>query len=206
MSLLWEGIRMNKVEFLEKLRNKLYGLPNDDIEEKVEFYSEIIDDRIEDGEEETKVIEDLGDIDKIVSEIISDTSLLKIVKEKAKPNRKLKVWEIVLIACSFPIWLPILIVALVLAIVAYILIWVLVIVCYSVETSFIVGSVGGIIGFLITLFTGNSNYMLLACGLILGGLALPFTYVCFLVTKLTINMSKRIINGIKKLILKKGNE
>ena len=35
---------MNKREFIDKLRTKLKGLPNSDIEERLGFYAEMIDD------------------------------------------------------------------------------------------------------------------------------------------------------------------
>lgn len=38
---------MNKQEFLGALRRGLLGLPEEDIENSVEFYSEMIDDRID---------------------------------------------------------------------------------------------------------------------------------------------------------------
>ena len=34
---------MNKDQFLEELRKKLSGLPQEDIDERVAFYSEMID-------------------------------------------------------------------------------------------------------------------------------------------------------------------
>ena len=39
---------MNKEEFLNALRSALAGLPQEDIEERLAFYSESIDDRVED--------------------------------------------------------------------------------------------------------------------------------------------------------------
>ena len=49
---------MNKVEFLEQLRRGLNGLPQEEIEERVTFYSEMIDDRIEEGFSEEEAVED----------------------------------------------------------------------------------------------------------------------------------------------------
>ena len=40
---------MNKQAFLSALRKGLTGLPKDDIEHSIEFYSEMLDDRIEEG-------------------------------------------------------------------------------------------------------------------------------------------------------------
>ena len=41
--------RKNKQAFLESLRKNLSGLPQEDVEERVMFYSEMIDDKIEEG-------------------------------------------------------------------------------------------------------------------------------------------------------------
>ena len=51
---------MNKREFLDALRHGLYGLPQDDIEERLGFYAEMIDDRMAEGLSETEAVADLG--------------------------------------------------------------------------------------------------------------------------------------------------
>ena len=40
---------MNKQEFLDALRERLSGLPSREVEDRLGFYGEIIDDRIEEG-------------------------------------------------------------------------------------------------------------------------------------------------------------
>lgn len=47
---------MNKQEFLVKLRKGLSGLPKEDIEERLTFYSEMIDDRMEEGLSEEEAV------------------------------------------------------------------------------------------------------------------------------------------------------
>ena len=37
---------MNKGEFLDALRNALIGLPDDDVQKSLDFYSEMIDDKV----------------------------------------------------------------------------------------------------------------------------------------------------------------
>ena len=41
---------MNKQKFLAELRKGLFGLPQDDIEERLTFYSEMLDDIMKNGE------------------------------------------------------------------------------------------------------------------------------------------------------------
>ena len=77
---------MTKKEFLNELERKLKGLPKQDIEDRLSFYSEMIDDYIEDGLTIEEAIDKIGSSDEIVSKIVNETSLTKIVKEKLNLN------------------------------------------------------------------------------------------------------------------------
>ncbi|MBR4012700.1 MAG: DUF1700 domain-containing protein, partial [Clostridia bacterium] len=111
---------MNKKEFLERLREALRGLPQSDVDERVSFYSEMIDDRIEEGFTEEEAVSGIGDVNDISAQIISETPLGKIVKEKARSGRSLRAWEIVLLVLGSPIWLSLLIAAAAVVLSAYI--------------------------------------------------------------------------------------
>ena len=95
---------MNKQEFLSELRSVLSGLPQDDIEERIAFYGEMIDDRMEEGLTEEEAVAEAGNINEIKTQIVADIPLQKLVKEKVKPKRALRGWEIVLIVLGFPVW------------------------------------------------------------------------------------------------------
>ena len=75
---------MTKQIFLTKLREGLYGLPQNDIEERVTFYSEMIDDRMEEGISQEDAVSEIGDVQNIVSQILMETPITKIVKEKVE--------------------------------------------------------------------------------------------------------------------------
>ena len=65
---------MSKTEFIEQLRSALNGLSEEDLKKSVDYYEEMIDDRIEDGIPEEEAVSGLGSIDEIknkISEIIS---------------------------------------------------------------------------------------------------------------------------------------
>ena len=47
---------MNKFDFLTHLRTKLWSIPKEDAERSVEFYSEMIDDRMEEGLSEEEAV------------------------------------------------------------------------------------------------------------------------------------------------------
>jgi len=119
---------MKKEKFLSELRRKLQGLPKDDLESRLSFYEEAINDRISCGKSEEEAVGDLGSVDLIVEEIAEDTPYFTLVKEKAKLNRKLSLATILLLIIGFPIWFPIALTVLILIFVLYLLTWVLVLV------------------------------------------------------------------------------
>ena len=80
---------MRKEEFLKRLRKRLSGLPDKDTDERISFYSEIIDDRIEDGLTEEEAVAAIGTVDSVVEQIINETPIKTLVNQRIKPKRKL---------------------------------------------------------------------------------------------------------------------
>lgn len=188
---------MNKEEFLNNLRKRLKGLPNNEIDERVSFYSEMIDDRVEEGMSEEEAIESLGGIDNVVRQIASESNLFSIVKEKIKPNKKPSALIIVLLILGFPLWFPLMLTGFVLLLVAYLLLWVLVIVTYSVE----IAAVG--FSFIMILKMMNDGFNIGYAGMLMLsiGLSLSFLYVCYLATKLSFKITKSILLSIKTKLI-----
>ena len=197
---------MNKEEFLNALRNKLVGLPEADVEDRISFYQEMIEDRIDEGKSEEEAINEIGSADDIVKEIAKDTPLAKLVKEKVRPKRSLRAWEIVLIALGFPLWFPLVVTAFVLALVAYLLIWVWVLVVYTVEISLATAGAGGFIIFPAYLANGNFNLTALGASIMSLGGAILLIFGCIGITKGTIKLSRSIVIGIKSTFIKKGRK
>ena len=95
---------MSKQEFLARLRDGLNGLPQDDIAERLDYYSEMIDDRIEEGLTEDEAVAAIGAVDVIVPQIVSEIPLPKLVRESVRPKRQLAGWEIALLVIGSPVW------------------------------------------------------------------------------------------------------
>lgn len=197
---------MTKREFLKELEYRLAGLPESDLEERLEFYSEMIDDRMEEGKSEEEAVSDIGTIDEVVSDIANDTSLVKLVSKKMKPKRSLRGWEIALLILGFPLWFPLVMTTLALLLVLYILIWVLVIVTYSVELALVASALYGLVAFFTLLFNEGFNVGYLGITLLAFGLGILFLYVCKEATVLTIKMTKSILLKIKRSIIGKGKK
>ena len=195
---------MTKNEFLTELRSKLNGLPKDDLDNRINFYEEMINDRMDDGKSEEEAVADIGTVDEVVKQIASETPLLKLVKEKTKPKRSLRAWEIVLLILGFPLWFPLLLTAIILCLVAYSLIWVFVVVAYSVELALAASSLAGIVVFFISLVTGQPNIISLGCAIMAAGGAILLYFGCVGITKATIKLSRAIILAIKTAFIRKG--
>ena len=73
---------MTKEEFLSQLRTRLSSLPQGDLDRSLEFYSEMIDDRMEDGMSEREAVANMGDLSKITEQILSQGAL----EEAPKPT------------------------------------------------------------------------------------------------------------------------
>ena len=81
---------MRKQEFLDELNKKLSDLSRSEAEERISFYSEMIDDRIEEGLSEEDAVSAIGTIDNVAMQITAEIPLTKIAKVNFKSKRKMK--------------------------------------------------------------------------------------------------------------------
>lgn len=130
---------MTKQEFLKKLQAKLKGLPKREIGERINFYSETIDDRIEEGLSEEEAVLAVGSVDEIAYQIAEEIHAV-YAEEGKMPKRKLRAWEIVLLTLGSPLWIALLIVAFAVAITVYAVIWTVNLCIWAVELPFYIFS------------------------------------------------------------------
>ena len=88
---------MKKLEFIKELRSRLKGYPKDVVDNAVNYYSECIDDAVEDGRNEEEAVRALGSMDEIVRNTLKDVPLSKLVKNKVKPDHRLNAFEIIIL-------------------------------------------------------------------------------------------------------------
>ena len=192
---------MKKEEFLIELEKRLQGLPKKDIEERLEFYSEMIDDRVEEGLTEDEAIKDIGGTDEAIRQITDDTPITTLVKEKFKPKKSVSGLTILLLILGFPLWLPLFLVLIVLTLVMFLLLWVLVIVSYSAEVALIGGTAIYSIQFADKVTKGSFNFGYLGIVTLGVGLSLLFIPVCYYATKATAKITKNFFRSIKRRLI-----
>ena len=195
---------MTKNEFLAELECALSGLPEDDIREHISFYSEMIDDKIEDGIAEDEAVREIGSAKEIASQIISDIPFSRIVKEKVKKSPRPRALVIVLLILGFPVWFPLLIAAFSVLFSLIVSIWSIVISFWAVFASLAGCSIGGVIGGAVTMIfqSLSAGLVLLGGALVCAGLAILAFFGCKWLTKVTALLTKHTFIGIKKLFLK----
>lgn len=196
---------MTKNEFLARLRQRLAGLPQKEVEERLGFYCEMIDDRIDEGLSEGDAVCALGSTDEITTEIVSDIPLAKIVKEKIKPKRALRVWEILLIALGSPIWLSLLITAFAVTLSGVAVMFSIVVSLWAVFGTSVCCAVGfvaagGIFAAFENALTGIAT---VGTGIFLAGVAIFLFFGCKAATVGVLHLIKVLIFSIKKCFVEK---
>ncbi len=196
---------MKKSEFLKKLEAGLAGLPREDIDERLAFYSEMIDDRMEEGLTEDAAVDAAGPVDAIVSQIVAEVPLSKIVKENLTPRRSRRGWEIALIVLGFPLWFPLIVAAAVIVFAMYVVLWSLVIAIWAVEVALCAASVGFIVTGVVYALRGEIYAFIAAvgAGFICAGLSIFLFFGCVAASKGVAVLSRKIGLGIKRLFIRK---
>ncbi len=196
---------MSKQEFLAELRKGLSGLPQDDIEERLTFYSEMLDDRIEEGLSEEEAVLAIGDVEEIVGQTVADIPFAKIAKERIKPKRQLKAWEIVLLALGAPIWLSLGVAAAAVILALYISLWAVIVSLWMVFGALAVCAVGSVPVCIIFTAGGNffSGVAMLAAGIVCAGLSIFLFYGCKEASRGILMLTKKITILIKSCFIRR---
>lgn len=198
---------MNKEQFLSALQSRLVSLPQEDVNQWLDYYREMIEDRMEDGLSEADAVAALGNAEDIAAQILMDTPLPKLVKANMKASRALRAWEIVLLVLGSPIWIPLLLAAGIIVLSLYIVLWSVIISLYAVDLGIAVGALGGLAGLPLLLLRGFpiQAVLFLGAGLICAGLAILLFLLFNQFTRGAVFLSKLPFRAIKSRFIRKGD-
>lgn len=195
---------MTKQEFLNALGAKLAALPKQELEERLNFYDEMIDDGVEEGLSEEQAVDKLGSVEEVAAQIIADIPFFKIAKERFKFKRPPLGWEKALLILGAPLWIALAAAAIAVVVSIYAVIFSIAVAAWAVDVAFAAGTLGAFAVGLSFAFSGNaiSGAMALGAGLIFAGLAILLFFCAKSATKITIFLSGKIAFYIKKLFTK----
>lgn len=196
---------MNKQEFLDRLKKGLSGLPEDDIEERLYFYREMIDDRIEEGLSEEEAVAELGSVDELVAQTVAETPITRLVKERIRPGRRLGAVEIVLLVLGSPIWLSLLLAVGAVTVSVYAALWSVIVSLWAVFAALSASALAcAAAGVYYAVSAGAAAVVLgVSAGAAAAGLAIFMFFICKAATKGTVYLTKAFAVWIKRCFIKK---
>ena len=140
-----------------------------------------------------------------MAQILEDTPLAKLVKEKIRPKRRIATWEIVLLAAGSPLWIVLLAAVLVIVLAVYIVIWSVAISIWSVFVS-LAACAAAFVAVAPGLFIAGralDGTLLISASLVLAGLSVFAFYGCKKATDGATWLTKKTALLIKKPFCRK---
>lgn len=192
---------MTKEAFIMWLYEAFSEYPQEEVEERIRFYLEIIEDRMEEGLTEEEAVASVGKLEEVIAQIQADMPL----PNAGKPKRRLKGWEIALLVLGFPLWLPLLIAGLAVALSVYICVWAVILSLWACFITIAVCSFFGIlVGIGYILFgTRLTGLALLGAGIFLLGLSIFAFWGCKAVSSGTWKLTKKLLTRKKNTTAEK---
>lgn len=190
---------MTKEAFLGELRTRLYGLRQDDMEDRLSYYNELIEERMAYGMSEEEALANIGTMDAIVDQIMSEIPLSMLVKDKVKPRRKISAGLIALLVLGFPIWFPLLVAIVAILFSLYVVLWALVICLYAVSMV----PIGAMLGVFVCALTFLKNgslggaLMFFGGGCICAALTIVWFFGCTCMARAVLTLAEKFFLGIK---------
>ncbi len=196
---------MNKQEFIDALRERISTLPRIDVNEQIEFYTEMIDERVADGMSEEEAVAEVGSIELIRDQIIENIPFYAIISKKIRQNVKKANKQAVILISTAIVWFPILL-ALVISAAAvvislYVTLWALVVSVWAVFVSLAAAAPFGLLMGILNIFSGNTlvGLSVIGAAITLAGLAIFSFFGALYATKGTLLLTKSSWNLVKKL-------
>lgn len=195
---------MNKHQFLNELRDGLSGIPQNNIDEQLAYYGELIDDYVEDGMTEDEAVNEMGPVSEIISKTVSEIPLTALVKERVKPKRTLRVWEIILFILGSPVWVPIIIGFIAVFLSVYAVFWCIIVVLWALVLAIAAGFVGGTVASVLSLGMGFPiAAAFIGIALFSAGFTILWVYLCVKVSQGLVLLTKKFALWVKSWFIKK---
>lgn len=199
---------MNKQEFLAELRRGLARLPQEDRDERLTFYGEMLDDRMEEGLSEEEAVAAVGPVEDIVRQAAADFPAVKSAKEGTRPKRRLRAGEIVLLVLGSPLWLPLGIAAAAVIFSLYVSLWSVIISLWTVFGALAVSAAAVVpMGVVFAVRgSGAAGLAMLAAAAVCAGLAIGLFFGCRGITAGVLALTKRLVLRIKNGFARKEDK
>ena len=195
---------MTKADFLRLLERALSQLSEEERQKNLEYYSELLDDMMEEGMTEAEATAKLGSPNQIAQSILQEMPLGKLVSTRMKPKSGWTPLAIVLAVVGSPVWVPLLLLAAALVLSLFVSIWALGFAAVAVVIALAVAVVAApIIAIRVAVLTLPVGLMLLGAGLVLLGLCVLGGLMAVELCKLLWQLTVWLAHKIKGLFIRK---
>ena len=189
---------MKKAEFLNQLKASLWALPEEDRQCSLDYYSEMIDDRMEDGLLEEEAVAAVGSLDEIVKQILSETPRPPQVvppqtkkKQSQQPVKdNTKTWLIILLILGCPVWGSLGVGLLSTVFGVYVSLWAVVISLYAVFLALAASVLGCIVASVFMIGSVGEVTVAWGAALLCAGLSILFLLLANLAAKGMVKLTK----------------
>ena len=158
---------MDKKSFLKKLQKRLKGLPVEERQAQLNFYAEMIEDRMEDGLSEEEAVAAIG-----------------VAEQERIEKKGMNLWMIVLIVLASPVLISLLAAA----VSVYVSLWVAVVSLWVCLPAFAAAALGGIV-----FSVCSAGVALFGASVVCAGLAIFWFFGCKAATKAMVCLTKKFV-------------
>ncbi|MEG1632986.1 MAG: DUF1700 domain-containing protein [Oscillospiraceae bacterium] len=197
---------MTRLEFLDDLERCLRQLPETERSRRREYFSEMLDDMIEDGASEAEAVARLGSPTEAAERVLQDTPLPLLAKTRVMPKGGWTGLNIALIVLGFPLWFTLLAAFAIVLLSVYLAIWALIASVFCVVIA-IALSGGGLIVLAIACIpiALPTAVMFVGIGIACAGLVVFAFLAAVFITKELVRLTVAIARWVKKLFIRREN-
>ena len=195
---------MSKADFLRLLERALMQLSEEERQKNLEYYSELLDDMLEEGMTEAEATAKLGSPNQIAQSILQEMPLGKLVSTRMKPKSGWTPLAIVLAVVGSPVWVPLLLATVAIVLAVFVSIWALGFAAVAVVIALAVAVVAApIFAVRAATLTLPVGLLLLGAGLVLLGLCVLGGLMAVELCKLLWQLTVWLAHKIKGLFIRK---
>ncbi len=195
---------MTKADFLRLLERALMQLSEEERQKNLEYYSELLDDMMEEGMTEAEATAKLGSPNQIAQNILQEMPLSKLVSTRMKPRSGWTPLAVVLAVVGSPVWVPLLLAVVAIVLALFVSIWALGFAAVAVVIALAVAVVAApIFAVRAAVMTLPLGLMLLGAGLVLLGLCVLGGLMAVELCKLLWQLTVWLAHKIKGLFIRK---
>ena len=185
---------MTKKNYLAQLNRALRPLRAGERKKSLQYFSELIDDKMEEGVPEELAVSRMEPVKSAALRILDEA------KAQGQLRRRLTGWEKTLLVLGFPIWFPLLLTAFLVLAVIYLLVWLIIGCLFLLSISLGLAGLSGALGlFFFGLSSPVATFAFFGFGLAAAGLGIavfvPLLYLSRAYARLTPVLWNTLIHG-----------